>query len=38
VVDELPIKAGVDPYNKLIDRLPSDNVRTVVPGEGPPTA
>jgi hypothetical protein len=27
VVDELPERAGVDPYNKLIDRVPGDNVR-----------
>jgi ABC-type transport system involved in multi-copper enzyme maturation permease subunit len=37
VVDEQPVKAGVDPYNKLIDRLPSDNVRSVVQGAAPPT-
>ena len=24
-VDELPIKAGIDPINKLIDRNPDDN-------------
>jgi hypothetical protein len=23
------MKAGIDPYNKLIDRTPEDNVRTV---------
>lgn len=27
VVDERPLKVGVDPYNKLIDRVPGDNVR-----------
>ncbi|MDH3271374.1 MAG: M1 family aminopeptidase [Gemmatimonadota bacterium] len=27
VVDEPPVKVGVDPYNKLIDRVPGDNVR-----------
>lgn len=27
VVDERPVKVGVDPYNKLIDRVPGDNVR-----------
>lgn len=27
VVDEEPVKVGVDPYNKLIDRVPGDNVR-----------
>jgi hypothetical protein len=25
VVDELPFDAGIDPYNKLIDRVPADN-------------
>ncbi len=29
VVDEKPVKAGIDPYNKLIDRIPDDNVKTV---------
>ncbi len=29
VVDEEPVKAGIDPYNKLIDRVPGDNVREV---------
>ena len=28
-VDELPSEVGFDPYNKLIDRLSSDNRRTV---------
>jgi aminopeptidase N len=27
IVDEQPRKAGIDPYNKLIDRAPTDNVR-----------
>jgi ABC-2 type transport system permease protein len=27
VVSERPLKAGIDPYNKLIDRTPEDNVR-----------
>ncbi|MGH7468122.1 MAG: ABC transporter permease/M1 family aminopeptidase [Longimicrobiales bacterium] len=27
VVPELPRKAGIDPYNKLIDRVPGDNVK-----------
>ncbi|MEZ4991591.1 MAG: M1 family aminopeptidase [Saprospiraceae bacterium] len=26
VVDELPVKAGIDPYNKLIDRITDDNL------------
>jgi ABC-2 type transport system permease protein len=25
VVDELPTRAGIDPYNKLIDRISDDN-------------
>jgi ABC-2 type transport system permease protein len=29
VVDKQPIKAGIDPYNKLIDRIPDDNVKSV---------
>jgi ABC-2 type transport system permease protein len=28
-VSERPVKAGVDPFNKLIDRTPEDNVRAV---------
>ncbi len=28
-VDELPAKAGIDPYNKLIDRIPDDNLISV---------
>ena len=27
IVDEVPVKVGIDPYNKLIDRVPGDNVR-----------
>ncbi|MFN0178042.1 MAG: ABC transporter permease/M1 family aminopeptidase [Gemmatimonadales bacterium] len=30
LVDREPRKAGIDPYNKLIDRDPKDNVRDVV--------
>ena len=30
VIDELPYEAGFDPYNKLIDRVSSDNRRRVV--------
>ena len=30
VVDALPLRAGIDPYNVLIDRTPGDNVRAVV--------
>ncbi len=29
VVDERPVRAGIDPRNLLIDRVPSDNVRRV---------
>jgi ABC-2 type transport system permease protein len=28
-VDQQPARAGIDPYNKLIDRNPDDNVITV---------
>jgi ABC-2 type transport system permease protein len=26
VVDQMPTRAGIDPFNKLIDRIPDDNV------------
>jgi hypothetical protein len=26
VVDKMPTRAGIDPYNKLIDRIPDDNL------------
>jgi len=29
LVDEKPVKAGIDPLNKLIDRAPDDNVMSV---------
>jgi len=29
VVDEKPAKAGIDPYDKLIDRNPKDNTKSV---------
>jgi len=29
VVDEAPFEAGIDPYNKLIDRASGDNRRRV---------
>ena len=35
VVDQAPKKAGVDPFNKLIDRDPDDNLVTVVAGAPP---
>jgi hypothetical protein len=30
IVAKEPMKAGIDPYNKLIDRTPEDNVIGVV--------
>ena len=33
VVPKEPKKAGIDPYNKLIDRTPEDNVIEVVKAE-----
>ena len=30
VVDQLPTLAGIDPWNKLIDRIPEDNLVEVV--------
>ncbi len=29
IVDEVPVPAGIDPRNLLIDRVPGDNVRRV---------
>ena len=29
VIDKKPIRAGIDPYNKLIDRRPKDNTIAV---------
>ena len=29
ITEKLPIKAGIDPYNKMIDRIPDDNLITV---------
>jgi hypothetical protein len=29
VVDEKPVRAGIDPYNKLVDRNSDDNVKKV---------
>lgn len=31
-VDKLPVKAGIDPYNKMIDRIPDDNLIEVEEG------
>ena len=30
IVDQIPTRAGIDPYNKLIDRIPDDNMMDVV--------
>jgi hypothetical protein len=30
VVDQQPTRAGIDPYNKLIDRIADDNVIDIV--------
>ena len=30
VVDQMPTRAGIDPYNKLIDRIPDDNMLDIV--------
>lgn len=40
VVDERPVRAGIDPHNKLVDRNADDNVRPVLPhpGEIEPTS
>jgi ABC-2 type transport system permease protein len=32
-VDEEPVRAGVDPRNLLIDRVPGDNLKKIGPGE-----
>ena len=29
VVDDKPVRAGIDPYNKLVDRNSDDNVKKV---------
>jgi len=29
VVEKMPVRAGIDPYNKLIDRRPKDNTVAV---------
>ena len=30
LVDEEPFRAGIDPYNKLIDKIPDDNTKKVI--------
>jgi ABC-2 type transport system permease protein len=32
IVDQEPVKAGIDPYNKMIDRIPDDNIIDVEEG------
>jgi hypothetical protein len=34
VVPALPVRAGIDPYNKLIDRNPDNNTMAVTNGRG----
>jgi hypothetical protein len=29
ITKKLPVKAGIDPYNKMIDRIPDDNLKTI---------
>jgi hypothetical protein len=29
ITKKLPIKEGIDPYNKIIDRIPDDNIKTL---------
>jgi hypothetical protein len=36
VLDARPVRAGIDPYNKLIDRTPGDNVRRVTEAQPVP--
>jgi ABC-2 type transport system permease protein len=38
VVDQQPVKAGIDPFNKLIDRDPDDNLVSVTQGASPARA
>jgi hypothetical protein len=38
LVDQEPRKAGIDPFNKLIDRNPDDNLVAALPGDGPKRA
>lgn len=34
ILDKKPVRAGIDPYNKLIDRNPEDNLRDIGSGAG----
>ena len=36
VVDEMPTRAGIDPYNKLIDRIADDNMIDVTKAQSSP--
>lgn len=29
ITKKLPVKAGIDPYNKMIDRIPDDNIKAL---------
>ncbi len=29
VVDQRPVRVGIDPYNKIIDRNPDDNLKRI---------
>ena len=29
ITTKAPLKAGIDPYNKMIDRIPDDNIKTI---------
>ena len=33
ITDKLPVKVGIDPYNKMIDRIPDDNVKNLEESE-----
>ena len=37
IVDEEPVKVGIDPYNKLIDRTPDNNTRLMKDGDEAPS-
>jgi hypothetical protein len=38
VVDEAPVTAGIDPYNKLIDRVSEDNVKGLKRSDAEPVS
>ncbi len=33
IVDQEPVKVGIDPYNKLIDRTPDNNTKSLKGGD-----